>query len=117
MISWLKSRRWRDKQLYRKRYPGFESRPLRFLLTAMYYVYVLQIRKTGRHYIGQTQNITKRLERHSCGKTKSMKNRGEFEVVYVEKCLSRVDAMRREKEIKSYKGGEAFKRLLSSFSK
>ena len=46
-----------------------------------------------------------------------MKNRGEFEVVYVEECSSRADAMRREKEIKSYKGGEAFIRLLSSFSK
>jgi predicted GIY-YIG superfamily endonuclease len=46
-----------------------------------------------------------------------MKNRGEFEVVYVEECLSRADAMRRENEIKSYKGGEAFIRLLSSSSK
>jgi len=87
------------------------------LLTAMYYVYVLQIRKTGRHYIGQTHNLVKRLEKHSRGETKSMKNSGEFEVVYVEECLSRADAMKREKEIKSYKGGEAFIRLLSSFSK
>ena len=83
----------------------------------MYYVYVLQIKKTGRHYIGQTHNLVKRLEKHSRGETKSMKNSGEFEVVYVEECLSRADAMKREKEIKSYKGGEAFIRLLSSFSK
>jgi predicted GIY-YIG superfamily endonuclease len=44
-----------------------------------------------------------------------MKNRGEFDVVYVEQCSSRSEAMRREKEIKRYKGGEAFKRLLSGF--
>lgn len=67
--------------------------------------------------MGQTQNLTKRLEKHSRGETKSMKNRGEFEIVYVEECSTRSDAMKREKEIKSYKGGEAFKRLLSGFSK
>ena len=83
----------------------------------MYYVYVLQIKKSGRYYIGQTQDLSKRLEKHARGKTKSMKNRGPFEVVYVEKCSSRAEAMRREKEIKRYKGGEAFKRLLSGFAK
>jgi len=46
-----------------------------------------------------------------------MKNRGEFEVVYVEECSSRINAMRREKEIKSYKSGEALKKLLSNYSK
>jgi predicted GIY-YIG superfamily endonuclease len=46
-----------------------------------------------------------------------MKNRGEFEVVYIDKYPSRAEAMKREKEIKSYKSGEAFKRLLSGFAK
>jgi putative endonuclease len=83
----------------------------------MYYVYVLRLRKSGMHYIGQTRNLTKRLEKHSQGKTKSVKNRGEFDIVYVENFPSRLDAMKREKEIKSYKGGEAFKRLLACFAK
>ena len=83
----------------------------------MYYVYVLRVKKSGRYYIGQTKDLVKRLEKHSRGKTKSMKNRGEFDVVYLEECSSRADAMRREKEIKRYKGGEAFKRLLSGFAK
>ena len=83
----------------------------------MHYVYVLRIKKPGRHYIGQTQDLAKRLEKHLLGKTKSVKNRGPFEVVYVEKCRSRPEAMKREKEIKSYKGGEAFKRLLSGSAK
>jgi putative endonuclease len=80
----------------------------------MYYVYVLRIKESGRYYIGQTQDLVKRLEKHSSGKTKSMKNRGPFDMVYIEKCYSRADAMKREKEIKRYKGGEAFKRLLST---
>jgi putative endonuclease len=83
----------------------------------MHYLYVLRIKKTGRHYTGQAQDLAKRLEKHSLGKTKSMKNRGPFEVVYVEKCGSRAEAMKREKEIKRYKGGDAFKRLSSGFAK
>lgn len=71
------------------------------------------MKKTGRYYIGQTQNLAKRLEKHSLGKTKSMKNRGEFELVYVEEVPSRAEAMKREKQIKSYKGGKAFRRLLA----
>jgi putative endonuclease len=83
----------------------------------MYFVYILQIKKSGRYYIGQTQDLAKRLQKHSRGETKSMKNRGEFELVYVEECSTRTEAMRREKEIKRYKGGVAFKRLLSEFDK
>ena len=83
----------------------------------MHYVYVLRIKKTGRHYIGQTQDLAKRLQKHSLGKTKSVKNRGPLEVVYVEKCHSRAETMKREKEIKSYKGGKASKRLLSGSAK
>jgi len=82
----------------------------------MYCVYVLRLRETGKHYIGQTQNLTKRLQKHTQGKTKSVKNRGEFDIVYVENLPSRAEAMKREKEIKSYKGGEAFKRLLACFA-
>jgi len=82
----------------------------------MYYVYVLRIKKSGRYYIGQTQDMSKRLEKHARGETKSIKNRGPFEVVYVEKYSSRAEAMKREKEIKRYKGGEAFRRLLSGFA-
>jgi putative endonuclease len=83
----------------------------------MFYVYVLRIKSTGHYYIGQTQDLTKRLEKHKRGETKSMKNRGEFELVHVERYSSRPDAMKREKEIKSYKGGQAFRRLIKNRGK
>jgi len=75
------------------------------------------MKQTGRCYTGQTQNLEKRLEKHSSGKTKSVKNRGEFELVYVERCSSRAEAMKREKQIKRYKGGSAFRRLLAGWDK
>jgi putative endonuclease len=75
------------------------------------------MKQTGRYYIGQTQDLIKRLQKHSGGETKSVKNRGEFELVYVEKCSSRKEAMKREKQIKRYKGGNAFRRLLEGWDK
>ena len=83
----------------------------------MFYVYILQIKKGGRYYIGQTQNLAKRLGKHGSGETKSMRNRGEFKIVYVEECLTRSQAVRREKQIKRYKGGNAFKRLLEDWDR
>ena len=32
-----------------------------------YYTYILQSQKDGRFYIGQTQDVSKRLERHNAG--------------------------------------------------
>jgi putative endonuclease len=83
----------------------------------MYFVYVLQIKKSGRYYIGQTQNLAKRLGKHRRGETKSIRNRGEFKIVYVEECSSRSQALQREKQIKRYKGGNAFKRLLEGWDR
>ena len=64
------------------------------------------------YYIGCTSNIEQRLAEHNKGKTPSLKNRRPLEMVYVEKYDKREDAYKREKQIKSYKGGEAFKKLI-----
>ena len=78
----------------------------------MYYTYILKSLKDGRHYIGYTNDLKRRLEDHNRGKSVSVKNRGPFEIVYTEKFETRIEAQNREKIIKRYKGGEAFKRLL-----
>lgn len=38
-----------------------------------YVVYILYSQKTDRYYVGQTQNLGKRLERHNSGRNKSKK--------------------------------------------
>jgi len=78
----------------------------------MFTVYIIQSLKTGRYYIGQTQNLEKRLARHNSGQTISLKNRGPFIVVYTETYPSRKLAYQREQKIKSYKGGVRFKNLI-----
>jgi putative endonuclease len=78
-----------------------------------YHVYILRSLKDGRYYIGSTSNIEKRLAFHNSGRQRSTQNRTPFELVYSETLTSRQAALKREKQIKSYKGGNGFKQLLA----
>ena len=84
----------------------------RFDLMSNYYVYILQSLKDGKYYIGHTGNLMRRLEEHNLGKTRSLRNRRPLELIYVEKLPDRLAASSREKQIKSYKGGDVFKRMI-----
>jgi putative endonuclease len=42
----------------------------------MFYTYIIQSEKSGRYYIGHTENIEARLERHNAGKVTATKNKG-----------------------------------------
>ncbi|OGY43021.1 MAG: hypothetical protein A2729_05660 [Candidatus Buchananbacteria bacterium RIFCSPHIGHO2_01_FULL_39_14] len=42
----------------------------------MYYVYILKSQKDGKLYIGYTNNLKVRLEKHNQGKSFSTKRRG-----------------------------------------
>ncbi len=78
----------------------------------MYYVYILKSLKDEGYYIGCTKNINKRIYEHNKGKTRSLKNRRPLILVYIEKHDNVNNAYKREKEIKSYKGGNEFKKLI-----
>lgn len=78
----------------------------------MYYVYIIRSLKDKRCYIGHTNNLVRRLADHNRGKSKSLKYRAPFELVYSEETETKIEAVQREKKIKSYKGGAAFKKLL-----
>jgi putative endonuclease len=77
----------------------------------MFTVYILQSQISLRYYIGYTSNLAERLLRHNAGRNKFTKNERPWIVVYQEQYPTRAQAMRREKQIKSYKGGNAFKTL------
>jgi len=82
----------------------------------MYYVYIIKSRKDGKFYIGSTADVEKRLHYHNSGKQRSTKNRIPFDLVYSESFEHKTLALAREKQIKSYKGGRAFKLLMEKFS-
>ena len=79
----------------------------------MYFVYILQSIKDNKYYIGSTSNVEHRLNYHNSGRQRSTKHRIPFILVYTETFHNRSEAETREKQIKSYKGGEAFKKLKS----
>ena len=76
----------------------------------MYYVYILQSKK--RYYIGYTSNLEERLRNHNSGKNVSTKYGIPWVVVYSKKFEDKKLAWLRERQIKKYKGGEAFKKLI-----
>ena len=78
----------------------------------MYTVYILQSIKNSKYYIGHTEDLESRLKRHNSGKVKSTKNGAPWKIVYQEKYKTRSEACFREREIKNYKGGIKFKKLL-----
>lgn len=80
----------------------------------MYIVYVLRSLKDQKFYIGQTNDIEKRLQRHNNGFVVSTRSRRPFILVYNESFISRAEAMRREKYLKSLKGGSTFYRIIGS---
>ncbi len=79
----------------------------------MYFVYVIQSQSTKRFYIGSTPTLDKRATEHNNGWTKSTRNKGSWIIVYTEKVEIKTEALKREKQIKRYKGGNAFKSLLT----
>lgn len=84
------------------------------ITTDMWHVYILKSLKDGRYYIGCThQKIEDRIAGHNRGDTPATKNRRPLELVYSEDVEKQADAFAREKQIKSFKGGNSFKKLLT----
>ncbi|HBB37057.1 MAG: Excinuclease abc c subunit domain protein [Candidatus Moranbacteria bacterium GW2011_GWC1_45_18] len=81
----------------------------------MFEVYILEsLPKPSKYYIGHTKDLKNRLNKHNRGLVKSTKNARPWKVIYSEIFNTKNIAYRRELKIKSYKGGEAFKRLIKT---
>jgi putative endonuclease len=78
-----------------------------------FFVYILKSLKDNRYYIGSTSNVNTRLDYHNSGRQRSTKNRVPFILVYSEAHSDKKNAFVREKQIKAFKGGIAFKNLLN----
>ena len=79
----------------------------------MYFVYILKNAK-GKHYIGSTKDLERRIGEHNSNNVGSTKNRGPFKLIYKEEFLTRTEARKRENQLKSYKGNEKFKKLVET---
>ena len=78
----------------------------------MYFVYVLR-NSEGRYYIGQTSNVALRLQRHNNGTVLWTKNRGPWELVYIQRFETRSEAMGEERRLKGLKSKAALAKLVA----
>jgi putative endonuclease len=79
----------------------------------MYFVYVLRSIKYGTRYVGNTQNVDKRLEEHNTGRVRYTKGRMPWTVVCTEQYQTKSAAMKREKFLKSGQGRGFLDSILS----
>ena len=77
-----------------------------------FYTYVLKCEKTETFYTGTTDNLEKRLEQHNKGKVFYTKSRLPVKLVYFEGCLSKDNAYRRERYLKTGMGKRYLKNRL-----
>jgi len=78
----------------------------------MFYVYILYSQAKDKFYVGQTNNLENRIERHNSGYVKSTKSYRPWKVVYNEKYEERAMAVRRENQIKGWKSKSMIKELV-----
>ena len=79
----------------------------------MFYTYVLESEKNGRHYIGSTDDLKRRADEHNdgTGGTYTSKNRP-FRLIYYEAYISYDLARKAERFYKAGKGREILKEKL-----
>ena len=79
-----------------------------------YYVYILHSSTIDKYYIGQTSNIDNRLKFHnSLEYNKIWTKRGiPWKLVYMEKCDTRSESLKREKYIKRQKSRSYIEELV-----
>ena len=80
-----------------------------------FYVYIIQSQRDGTYYVGFTQNIEERLERHNEGRSKYTKPKRPWELVYHEKYPDRSSAAKRESEIKRHKRVAFIEKLVGTY--
>jgi len=83
----------------------------------VHYVYILQSRKTGKLYIGHTDNVARRIKEHNTGRGgKYTQQNGPWRLLYNESHPDRSSAAKRERYLKSTRGSQEKKKLAGMLS-
>lgn len=77
----------------------------------MYIIHALYNEVADRIYIGQTNDLQRRWDEHNVYHSKHYTGRlkGEWKLVYKEEVSTRSEAIKREKQLKSFRGREYIK--------
>ena len=72
-----------------------------------FFIYILKSEVDGSFYIGQTQDLAKRLEKHNKGLNRSTKNKRPWKIIFSKTFSTRSEAYKTEQYLKSLKKREA----------
>ena len=78
------------------------------------YVYILESIKTGRYYIGYSQNVLERLKRHNSGLVPATKNFCPYKLAVQQKFESDEKARRAEYRLKKLKRKDYIRKVIES---
>jgi putative endonuclease len=78
----------------------------------IHWVYILWSERLKRYYIGSTSDIQRRIKEHNAGKSGYTRRGIPWKLVYKEISSTKQSAWIREMEIKRYKSGMQFKKLI-----
>ena len=81
----------------------------------MYFVYLLLSEKDHGWYIGFTEDIQQRLSYHNLGKNISTSHRRPWKMIYYEAYLEKLDALGRERFLKSGAGHRFLRKQLTHY--
>ena len=81
-----------------------------------YFVYIIQSEKDGSYYIGSTENLESRLEKHNNTHSGYTGRKQPWKIVYTERLTSKTEARKRENYIKRMKSKDFIIRLISGSS-
>ena len=91
------------------------GRPVQNLFFMQFFVYILFSLKDRKLYVGQTNNIKRRFLEHNSGKIESTKARRPFVILHQEEFLTRREAMKREKFLKSLYSARFKQKLVKEY--
>lgn len=82
----------------------------------MFTVYSVYNKKADKFYTGQTIDIHERLKLHNKRAFKGYTSRfpGKWELIYEESVATRREALRREKQLKSFRGREFIRKFIDN---
>ena len=81
----------------------------------MYFVYVIYNKESKKFYVGQTNDLDKRIAHHNNKEFKrsyTSQFAGFWQIIYKEQCPDRASALKREKQLKSFQGRQYIKNKL-----
>ncbi len=82
-----------------------------------FFMYILQSMKDFSFYVGQCNDLDRRMSKHFDGFSKYTSSKGPWRLVYFEMVETRVEGLRREREVKSKKSAQYIKFLVLNWQK